>query len=589
MVEFVFVTAGRIPLGQKILMDKLEERGITTKIISMQTLYSRIFDEKGENSFFSKRKTEEFKLGVEAYLRSVKSKIEGAQFFGMTFFDTIGEKETSFVISRAIKKHFPNSTLIAGGPAFNSNPNSFLKESGADYAIRGEAEKSLPRLIEIISKRKEGTIGEIPGIMFRKNGKIYSHPIAAKLAPEEIQNSKFTYIKEGKIAFTYSERGCKNACIFCTIPRKGNPIMINTKTIIEGLEKLAENKEIEQVSFLDDHFFSDTKRANELLDEIIKRKLNKRFVFECAATVESLLKNGKPNLAFMRKIKRAGILGMEIGLEALNDNMLKELKGNRYTKIQAIELLKALQKNGFETNNYLLAGGINTRAKDFMESYYSALRLEMKGTTNFYPTSMIEATKGTTIHRVAEKENALFTMTGRNVKPTREGRTGFRLAIPKDEELRKLFLEKLRKREGRQFTSDDLPRVIKMGKESKDRVAQKYARKLQKIQGENKANNTLLEKIAIHIRTRIVADEMQKRGIKLTGKNVTDFLKESQTKQAIENKSYQIYQNYLMQRMRIANLRGIERLRAIQKLRKATGMGLTFEFNPKKYNQRLRR
>lgn len=541
MVEFVFVSISRIPLGQRVLMDKLEEKGISTKIISMQTLYSNIFDEKGEDSFLKKKKTEEFKAGVDAYLQGVKSKIEGAQFFGMTLFDTIGEKETSFVISKAIKKYFLKSTLIAGGPAFNSNPNAFLKESGADYALRGEAENTLPKLIEILSKRKEGRIEDIQGIMFKKEGRIYSHSQAAKLTPQEIQNSKFTYVKEGNIAFTYSERGRKNACIFCTIPRKGNPIMIKTETIIEGMEKLAENKNIKQISFLDDHFFSDTKRANELLDEIIKRKLNKRFVFDCAATIESLLKNGKPNLAFMRKIKRAGILGMEIGLEALNDNMLRELKGNRYTKVQAIEVLKALKKTGLATNNYLLAGGINTRARDFMDSYYSALRLEMKGTANFYTTAMIGATKKTPIYKQAEKENSLFTMTGRKVGPLREGRTGFRLAIPKDEELRKLFLEKLRKRQGRQLTSEDLPRVIKMGQESKDLVAQKYARKLQRIQGEDNATTTMLEKIANNVRAHFAAREMQKQGIKFTIPNLKKFLQNPKIKEAVNSLAYKTY------------------------------------------------
>jgi len=589
MVEFVFVSVGRIPLGQKILMDKLEERGITTKLISMQTLHSNIYDEKGEDSFFQKRKTEEFKAGVEAYLRGVKGKIEGANFFGMTFFDTIGEKETSFIVSRAIKKYFPQSTLIAGGPAFNSNPRAFLKESGADYALRGEAENTLVKLIEIISKRKEGNVSEIQGVMFRKEGRIYSNPLDAKLTTQEVQNSKFTYVKEGKIAFTYSERGCKNACVFCTIPRKGNPIMINTKTIIDGIEQLAQNKEIKQISFMDDHFFSDTKRANELLDEIIKRKLNKRFVFDCAATIESFIKKGKPNLAFMRKIKRAGILGMEIGLEALNDNMLKELKGNRYTKVEAIQVLKALKKTGLATNNYLLAGGINTRARDFMESYYSALRLEMKGTANFYTTAMVSATKKTPIYRQAEKENSLFTMTGRNVGPLREGRTGFRLAIPKDENLRKLFLEKLRKREGRQFTSQDLPRVIKMGQESKDKVAQKYARKLQRISGEHKAQFNLLEKVSDNIRAHVAAKEMQKQGIKFNIPNLKKFLQNPNIRESVNALAQSTYQSYVTQRIALRKLQGVERLRAIQTLRKTTGIGTTFEFNPKKFNKKLRR
>ncbi|OQA31388.1 MAG: coproporphyrinogen III oxidase [archaeon ADurb.Bin336] len=589
MTEFVFVSVGRIPLGQKILADKLNERGIKTKIISLATLYEKIFDAKGEDAYKERKRVKAFQRGVDAYLKGVEGKIQGAQFFGMTFFDTIGAKETSFVISHAIKKHFPNSTLIAGGPAFNSDPTSFLKESKADYALRGEAENTLPRLIEILSKRKKGNIKNITGIMFREKGKIYSHPSSAKLTPTEIKNSKFTYIKEGRIAFTYSERGCKNACIFCTVPRKGNPMNIKTETIIQGLEQLTKNKEIQQVSFVDNHFFSNSKRANEILNEIIKRKLNKRFVFDCATTIEAFIKNGKPNTALMKKAREAGIMGMEIGVEALNDNMLKEIKGKRYTKVQAIEVLKAFKKSGIQTNNYMLAGGVHTRARDFMESYYNALRLEMKGTAFFYPMAMIGATKKTPIHRTAEKENALFTRTGRNVKPTRKGKTGFRIVVPKDEALRKLFIEKLKRGEGRQFTSSNIPNVVKMGQESNDKVMQKYARKLQKMEGEEKAIMNLLEKLSINIRTHVVAREMQKKGIKLTNPNLKKFLQNPKTREAIETLSRKTLDSYLTQSIALKKLTGVERLRAIQKLRKTTGIGTTYNFRLKKHARTTRR
>jgi radical SAM superfamily enzyme YgiQ (UPF0313 family) len=580
MVEFVFVSLHGRPLGQEVLRKELEKAQISAKIFSMDTLFQNIFD-KGERRLGQKEYTQQFREGVREYLKLIKKSVGEPTFFGMTMFDAVGTKQTTFVVSKEIKKAFPNSTLIAGGPAFNSNPTGFLRESNADYAIRGEAEKSLVQLVKLLTGRETGAIKKIPGIVYRGKRKVVATPLA-KLSLEEIINSEFTYLKDGKFAITYTERGCPNACVFCTVPRKGTPAKINEPTILQGIVELAKNPQIKVISLQDDQFFLDKLRANRILDEIIRVGLNKRFRFDTQATVESLLKNGKVDVALIRKIRRAGITGMALGVEALNNNMLRELKGGRYTKEQAIELLKELNKAGIYTENFLLAGGIKTRARDFIESYYNALRLEQKGIAHFYPSIIIQANKGTAIHTQAEKEKALATINGREVRAVKSGRVGVRVVLPKDEHLRALFVKKLQEKKERLFTSEDIPSILKMAQETKAPIALKYARKIQRMTGQRKAGRNLITRIVGNLIERLVEKEMKKQNIPLSKENIRKFWSNSKTSEKITIQAEKLFIQYRKLFVRAQTESGIKRLRTIQEMRKRTGAGMTHDYQIKR-------
>ncbi|MFA5931139.1 MAG: radical SAM protein [archaeon] len=571
MAEFVFLSIGTPPLGQEILRQKLNQEGINTRLFSMNNIFKRVID--GGDDARSRKKAKQFQKEAEEYLQELKQKISAPAFIGMTFFDSELEKNTSFFVARNIKRFFPGAKLIAGGPAFNSNPVGFFRETKADYAIAGEAENALPKLIKILTKRSQGTLEEVEGIVFRKNRRIIRNP-PARITREEIQNASFVSITRGKFASTYSERGCPNACVFCTVPRKGNPAQLKEETIIEGIKALARNKEIKVVSLIDDQFFADKARANRIMDRIIALGLNKRFEFDYGATIESLLKNGKPDIALIRKIKQSGTVLLQIGTEALNNNMLKELKGGRYTKEQAIAVLKALRENKIHTASFMLAGGIETRARDFLESYYNAKSLSVKRKIYFHEMATIAAIKGTPIQRIAEKEKLLFTIAGREATMPKRNGTGQRFVLPRDPHLRKLLIEKLKKDRSRSIGVKDEAKVLKMANESQDPVALKYARKIQKLSGQAEARIKLTDKFRNGFLAKRIENELTKQGIALTPQNANKFLTTPNGKRLTEQ-SEKLVGHYAQSWIKAYEQEGIERLRTIQKMRKKHGVGMT--------------
>jgi radical SAM superfamily enzyme YgiQ (UPF0313 family) len=583
MAEFVFFSVDARPLGHEVLKRELERNGVSTQLVSAQNVFRRNL--VGEIDFRSRKKVKQARIELENYIKTLRATVGQPKFIGMTFFDTRGSKEIDFFVAKALKYYFPNSTLIAGGPAFNSNPKGYLRESGADYAIGGEAEKSIVKLVKILSGREAGNIQNVEGIIYRKGRNIISAP-RAKLSEEEIRNAEFVYLRDRTAAMTYTERGCPNACIFCTVPRKGKPAQLDEKTIIEGLKNLAKNPQIKSVSFLDDQFFTDQKRASRIMQAIINNGLHKRFKFDCAATIDSLLQNGKPNISLIRKIKRAGFVSLEIGTEALNNQMLRELKGGRYTKEQAISVLKALNQGKIHSRNFLLASGIETKARHFIESYYNSLVLEHKGIADFYSPGMIGATRGTAIYKRAVAENALATITGREVNAPRGNRVGFRLVMPKDAELKHLFKEKLKER-NRLFDSDDISKIVKMGQTSTDPVAQKYARKLQRLSGRRETENREFDNVWLNISKRVLLEEIKKRGITPTAKNLKTFMNDPVNRKEISQQAEITLRKYIPLRRKAVSAAGIERLKIIQKMRKRTGIGMISDIRIKGARERL--
>jgi|GEM_PF-7030646 len=586
MAEFVFFSVDARALGHEVLRQELEKNGISTQLVFAQNVFRKNIT--GENDFNSRKKVKQAKIEIENYIKQLRRTVGQPKFIGMTFFDTRGSKELDFFVAKALKYYFPTTTLIAGGPAFNSNPKGYLRESGADYAISGEAEHSLVKLAKLLSGREKGNIQNVEGIVYRKGKQIVSTP-KAKLTTNEIRTSEFVYLKDRSAAMIYTERGCPNACIFCTVPRKGKPAQIDEKTIIEGLKQLAKNPEIKSISILDDQFFTDRKRAYRIMQAIINNGLNKRFKFECAATIDSLLQNEKPNLTLIRKIRQAGFISLEIGTEALNNQMLRELKGGRYTKEQAIAVLKALNKGRLHTRNFLLAGGIETKARHFIESYYNALVLEHKGIADFYSPAIIGATKGTTIYKRASEENLLTTRTGRSVKAPQGNRIGFRLVMPKDPALRKLFQEKLNTQKNRSFDSQDIPQIVKMGQTSQDPIAQKYARKIQKLQGERTTQENAFNRVWLELYKRILINELKKRGIPQNPKSMKQFMQDPSNRKDISLKTEKLLHQYIPLQNKAAKQRGIERLRTIQRMRKKTGIGMTLDFKIKGMEGRIKK
>jgi len=327
------------PLGLLYIAKILEKEGDNVKIID-----------------FSCETFEEQKL-----MDAVKT----ADVVGMTVLSF--SLENSIEMINIIKKIKPQIKVIIGGPHCTLFPKKALEETKADISVQGDGE-----LVIIDIKRAiagEIDFSEISGIYYLKNKKIRNglpvKPIKdldSVPFPSRHLVKKYNYgnqynpkIKKKEFTSIITSRGCPFNCKFCS----RNSVSMKTfrmrsiKNILEELKEIQNNGYI-YVAFVDDSILSNKKQIEELFDEIIKEKLDLKFIIT-AARVDSA------DERLFKKMKKAGVTHIQYGLESGNQDVLDFY--NKNTTLDKIKYaLNLSHKLGFfNMGSFILGAPFETK------------------------------------------------------------------------------------------------------------------------------------------------------------------------------------------------------------------------------------
>jgi hypothetical protein len=144
----------------------------------------------------------------------------------------------------------PNIKIVIGGNEATFKSEHYLKEGLADIAMLGEAEHSLPKLLESLDKGED--LGNVRGIAYTQNDEIVKTGMPEKPKMEDVPLQALDLLKDDiplwttpieyfplpegvdtPIGFTFFTRGCYQNCDYCTSPRKMGKFRFNS------LEKIA--------------------------------------------------------------------------------------------------------------------------------------------------------------------------------------------------------------------------------------------------------------------------------------------------------------------------------------------------------------
>ena len=243
--------------------------------------------------------------------------------------------------------------VVVGGNALLYYPEAILSNDFIDYAVIGSAGKSLPALLKNLEK---GEMGNDEGIGFKKDGKIFvNYPRDIKKNMDSLpfpdrkslNNSLYTSIVSGEMPYTImmTSSGCIYHCDFCPMGRMPyeERDVENVVQEIEGCRDIG----IKEIDIQDENFLLEKERAIEIMEEIIKRKIDIKM--SCRARVDSV---DEKTLGIMKK---AGCRLIMYGIESGNEKILRrEHKGiDREQIIKAIELTK---KAGIRTLGFFIIG-----------------------------------------------------------------------------------------------------------------------------------------------------------------------------------------------------------------------------------------
>ncbi len=275
-------------------------------------------------------------------------------------------------IGNFIKKNFPHINLVYGGihqpfvyggmhsMAFPKEP---FEKGSADFVIIHEGEKVFLELVNALEKDKDIGKENIKDLCYKSNGKIIMNTernVFENLDDLPLPARHLINIKKYKndihilpyaknlAADLITSRGCPNNCDYCTSPLFYNrDIRVRSaENILEEIKEIVNDYKIKYIHFHDDCFLLNPKIVEELCNNIIKEKLNIRWI--CLASINSLMKT--KNL--FKLMNKAGCVGIEIGLENADSEVLRIM--NKKQKVEDIIIIDNLLKESNIAPMYLI-------------------------------------------------------------------------------------------------------------------------------------------------------------------------------------------------------------------------------------------
>lgn len=237
-------------------------------------------------------------------------------------------------ISKKIKEMNKNILIVHGGIHA-----SFMSEEALDYcdvAVIGEAEKTFAELIK--AKQNEVPFDYVDGICFNKDGE--KHLTEERALIEDLDSLPYPafelfdmqkyldseklrqlHVVGGKRMPILASRGCPYNCSFCL-----SPVMWRRKVrwkspdnVISQIKRMNKEFGFTDFQFYDDNFLINRKFLDEICDKIMELDFEIRWV--CLSRASHVIKEKD----ILPKLKKAGCVGIEMGLETPDNKILTKI------------------------------------------------------------------------------------------------------------------------------------------------------------------------------------------------------------------------------------------------------------------------
>lgn len=297
-------------------------------------------------------------MAVSNYELETRLKAFDPDLIGLSVFTSHFHTARSF--SEYLKSFLPRVQIMLGGVHTSIFPTETLMYSPeVDYACVGEAEMVLP---EFIRRFQAGeSLEGLRGIVFRDeegqvkypgpaemNRDLDSTPFPSRhLIPNEVY---YNFISKRKNYTVFnSSRGCPFGCIFCEAARTKWRHR-SAENVVDEFEECYEKFGIREIDIFDSAFTIKKSRVFDICNEIIRRGLHKKMIWNARSRVDSV-----DDQEVLDALGAAGCYRIFYGLESGNQEILKTLdKKNDLEQIRRV--VNMTKKAGISNFAYFLVG-----------------------------------------------------------------------------------------------------------------------------------------------------------------------------------------------------------------------------------------
>ncbi|NOY50284.1 MAG: B12-binding domain-containing radical SAM protein [Chlorobi bacterium] len=243
-----------------------------------------------------------------------------------------------------------NKKIVAGGPLFTENPDTFPK---VDHFVLNEAEITLPEFLD--------------DLINRKPKRVYQSEKFADLRTSPLPDYSLVKISKYNTLNLQYTRGCPFNCEFCDITALlGHKVRAkSTGQIINELDAIYKTGWQKNIFFVDDNFIGDKKvLKNELLPAIIEwmESRNHPFTFSTEASI-----NLSDDDELMDLMTKAGFSTVFIGIETTEEASLSECGKSQNKNRNLVQSVLNIQKKGLEVLGGFILGFDNDSPSIFQK------------------------------------------------------------------------------------------------------------------------------------------------------------------------------------------------------------------------------
>jgi anaerobic magnesium-protoporphyrin IX monomethyl ester cyclase len=257
---------------------------------------------------------------------------------------------------------------VIGGTHPTFLPERCLREEALDYIVMGEAEESLPALLQAIEKGNGHE--QIDGLAYRTIERNVIHPKttwikdidslpfpARDLLPLEKYftiNVPMSFIsrRPRNVSFI-SSRGCPFHCRFCSSATYwGNRYRPRSpENVLAELEHLKSAYGIEEIKFEDDNLTLDIQRAKTIFRGMIERKLNFSWNMPNGAMIKTLA-----DRELVQLMKQSGCYEITLAVESGDQWVLDNIIKKPLNLDDASRIAQGIRKEGIDLHAYFIVG-----------------------------------------------------------------------------------------------------------------------------------------------------------------------------------------------------------------------------------------
>lgn len=246
-----------------------------------------------------------------------------------------------------------DAPVVVGGVGFSIFAERIVEQTGADFGIRGDGERSL---VELLAQLRAGRrFDTVAGLVWREDGAIRSNrpawpeSLSVPTARDAVDNA--TYFRLGGQIGIETKRGCSRQCAYCA-----DPLAKGTKERLRDPAEVADEVEsllaqgVDVLHLCDSEFNVPIGHARDVCEEFIRRRFEGRLRWYTYMAVVPF----DEDLA--RRMRRAGCVGIDFTSDSTVPSLLTTY-GQPHRERDLTEAVRLCRAHGMAVMLDLLLGG----------------------------------------------------------------------------------------------------------------------------------------------------------------------------------------------------------------------------------------